>query len=332
MTDRTRTDSLRRLLCTAAAATLAALAAPGAQAQPASAKPLRLIVAGPAGGASDIVARMLGDGLQKELGQAVVVDPKPGAGGALAVNDLMQVPHDGATALVGISGLVSEVPHIVKLRIDMAREIRPIAEFARFGLVMVGHPSVPAKTMGELLAYIKANPGKVSYASYSAGTIAHVTGLKLNQAAGLDMTHVGYKGSMPGLTDVMGGHVPLMIDGMSTALPLIKAGKLKAFAVSLPQRSPMLPDVPTFRELGFPDLETVVWIGVWTTPDVPAAAQARLRQATLKILEQPAVRERLQEIGLAVGQPRTSEELTKTLRTDYDKVGEVLRSINFTPE
>ncbi len=316
----------------AAAIALAALAGPSVQAQPAASKPVRIVVAGAAGGASDIVARMLGDGLQKELGRPVVVDTKPGGGGAIAVNDLMQAPHDGSTVLVAISGLVSEVPHIVKLRIDMAKEVKPVAEFARFGLVLVGKPSLPANTMDELVAYIKANPGKVSYASYSAGTVAHTSGLKLNRSAGLDMTHVPYKSSMPGLTDVMGGHVPLMFDGVSTALPLIKSGKLKAYAVSLPQRSPALPEVPTFRELGYPDLETVVWMGVWVTPSVPAAAQAQLRQAIQRILEQPAVRGRLQEIGLDPGQPLSSDELSKSLRADFEKNGELLRSINFQPE
>ncbi len=332
MTPLQTTPSLRRSIYTAALFALATLSGSGVQAQSPSDKPLRVIVAGASGGATDIIARMLGDGLVKELGRPVVVDLKPGGGGAIAVNDLMQAPHDGSTVLVAISGLVSEIPHIVKLRIDMAKEVKPIAEFARFGLVLVGNPTLPAKTMAELISYAKANPGKLSFASYSAGTVSHMSGLKLNRVAGIDMAHVPYKSSMPGLTDVMGGHVPLMFDGMSTALPLIKSGKLKAFAVSLPQRSPSLPDVPTFRELGLPDLETIVWMGVWVTPDVPADAQARLRQVILKTLQQPAARERLQEIGFDAGQPLTSDELTKSLRADFDKNGELLRSINFKPE
>lgn len=332
MTLPTHPQALRRCLCLAMAMAFTAIAGPAAHAQPASDKPLRVVAAGAAGGASDIVARMLSEGLQKELGRPAIVELKPGAGGAIAVNDLMQSPHDGSTVLVAISGLVSEIPHIVKLRIDMAKEVKPIAEFARFGLVLVGSPSVKADTMAELVALAKANPGKISFASYSAGTASHMMGLQLNRAAGIDLVHVPYKSSMPGLTDVMGGHVPLMFDGMSTSLPLIKSGKLKAFAVSLPKRSPSLPDVPTFRELGMPDLETVIWMGVWTTPDVPAAAQAQLRQAVLRILEQPATRQRLQDIGLDVGQPATSDELTKSLRADFEKNGALLRSIDFKPE
>src|SRR5205085_2548634 len=136
----------------------------------------------------------------------------------LAVNELLQSPHDGRTLLVAVNSLVSEVPHVVRLRIDMAHAIKPLAELARGGLVLVGHPSFPAQSLAGLIAYAKANPGKLSVASYSAGTLSHVLGLLLNQAAGIDLVHVGYKGSTPALTDVMGGHVPLMFDGIPTSL------------------------------------------------------------------------------------------------------------------
>jgi tripartite-type tricarboxylate transporter receptor subunit TctC len=295
-------------------------------------KTVRIIAAGPAGGSADIVARLIADNLAKDGGQAVVVDPKPGAGGVLAVNELSLAPHDGYTVLVGVNSLVSEIPHIVKLQKDMATEIKPLAELSRGGLVMVGGPAVPAKNFGEVVSWVKANPGKVSYASYTAGTISHVLGLQLNKAAGLDMTHVGYKGSTPALTDVMGGHVPLMFDAMPSSLPMIKAGKIKAFAISTAKRSPLLPDVPTFAELGYPQLEATGWMGLWVKPDVPAAQQVRIREAALKVLQQPAVRERLQDIGFEVGQPRSPEELSKTLAADYQRMGAVLKSIDFKPE
>jgi tripartite-type tricarboxylate transporter receptor subunit TctC len=143
---------------------------------------------------------------------------------------------------------------------------------------------------------------------------------------------VGYKGSTPALTDVMGGHIPLMFDGMPTSLPLIKAGKIKAFAVSSPKRSPLLPDVPTFAELGYPQLETVSWMGLWIKPDVPAAVQASVRDATLKVLAQPAVRARLLDLGMEAGSTRTPDELVKSLAADYQRVGDVLKSIDFKPE
>jgi len=333
MTTNCSFNARRTVVASAAALALAATLS-AAQAQPARwpEKPVRIVAAGPAGGSADIVARLLADSLTKELGQPVYADPRPGAGGVLAVNDLSQAPHDGHTLLVGVNSLVSEIPHIVKLRVDMAKEIKPVVEVARGGLVMVGAPSVPAKNFSELVSWVKANPGKVNYASYTAGTLSHVLGLQLNQAAGLDMTHIGYKGSSPALVDLMGGHVPLMFDGMATSLPLIKSGKIRAFAVSTPKRSPMLPDVPTFSELGYPTLESIGWMGLWVKPDVPAPVQARLREATLKVLAQPAARERLQEIGFEVGQPRTPEELAESLRADYERMGAVLRSVDFKPE
>ena len=323
-----RSLSRRHLL---AAAALSPIAAP-AWSQPSSGKAMRIVAAGPAGATADIIARLIADPLGKELSQSVIVEPKPGAAGAIAVNDLMQSPRDGGTLMVAVNSLVSEIPHIVKLRIDMGKEIKPLAELARGGLVLVGNPSFPASNLAELVAYVKAHPGKVNVASYSPGTLSHVLGLLLNQAAGIDLTHIGYKGSTPALTDVMGGHVPLMFDGIGTSLPMIKAGKLKAFAVSSPRRSPVLPDVPTFTELGYPKLEALAWMGLWCTPDVPAATQARVRAATLEVLAMPAVRDRLLELGFDVGTPRSVDEMTAGLKADHDRVGAVLQSIGFKAE
>jgi tripartite-type tricarboxylate transporter receptor subunit TctC len=296
------------------------------------AKVVRIVVAGPVGGSADIVARLLADQLGKQTGQTVIVEAKPGAGGVIAVNELSMAPRDGHTLLVGVNSLVSEIPHVVKQAAHMSAEIKPLAEVARGGLVMVGNLSLPAQTLPEVVAYVKAHPGKVDYASYSAGTLSHVMGLQLNQAAGIDMTHVGYKGSTPALQDLMGGHVPLMFDGMATSIPLIKGGKIKAFAVSTPVRSALLPGVPTFAELGYPQLEAVAWMGLWVKPDLPAALQAQIREATLKAMAQPAMRERLQEVGFEPGQARTPQELSASLKADYERVGAVLKTIGFRPE
>jgi tripartite-type tricarboxylate transporter receptor subunit TctC len=295
-------------------------------------KPVRIIAAGPAGATADITARLLAEGLAKELGQPVIVDPRPGAAGAIAVNELRNASRDGHVALVGVNSLVSEIPHIVKLNFDMARAIKPVAELARGGLVLVGTPTFPANDLAGLIAYVKAHPGKVNYASYSPGTMSHILGLQFASAANIDLTHVGYKGSTQALADVMGGHVPLMFDGMPTSLPLIKAGKIKAFAISTPARSPLLPQVPTFTELGYRQLQAVAWMGLWVTPDVPAAVQQRLREAALKVMAQPALRERLQEIGFDAGQPLTSEQMAQSLRSDYERIGTLLKAIDFKPQ
>jgi len=322
-----------RLLGLAAAAGTGGLLVPGAQAQAKwPSKTVRIVAAGPAGGSADIVARLLADQLAKQLGQQVIVDPRAGAGGVLAVNELSLAARDGHTLLVGVDSLVSEIPHILKLSVTMANEIKPISEVARGGLVLVGNAALPAKTLPELIAYVKAHPGSVNVASYSAGTRSHVMGLLLNKAAGIDMTHVGYKGSTPALQDLMGGHVQLMFDGMATSIPLIKGGRIKAFAVSTPKRSPLLPDVPTFTELGYPQLESVAWMGLWVKPDLPAALQAQIREAALKALATPAARDRLQDVGFEPPQPRTPDELSASLKADYERVGVVLKSIGFKPE
>lgn len=325
-----RHPSRRRLL---AAAALLASGAGTARAQaPQPGKPLRLIAAGPAGATADLIARLVADPLARALGQTVIVEPKPGAAGALAASELTQSPHDGRTLLVGVNSLVSEIPHIVKLRIDMARELRPLAELARGGLVLVAHPSFPARTLAELIAYAKAHPGELNVASYSPGTLSHVLGLLLNRAAGIELQHVGYKGSTPALADVMGGHVPLMFDGIATSLPLLRAGKLKAFAVSTPKRSPVLPEVPTFSELGYPTLEALAWMGLWCPPDVPAPVQEQVRAAALEALTRASVRERLLELGFEVGAPRSVDEMIAGLRADSERVGAMLRGIGFKPE
>lgn len=324
----------RRFLTLAVCAPVAAMAPAQVQAAPSTwpTKTVRLVAAGPAGGSADIVARLLADRLSRQIGQAVIVEARPGAGGVLAVNELSLAPRDGHTLLVGVNSLVSEIPHILKLPVIMAHEIQPLAELARGGLVMVGHNGLPARTLPELVAHVKTNPGTMNFASYTAGTLSHVMGLQLNQAAGIDMTHVGYKGSTPALQDLMGGHVQLMFDGMATSIPLIKGGRIKAFAVSTPERSPLLPDVPTFAELGYPQLQAVAWMGLWVKPDLPPALRAQIRAAALKALAQPGARERLQAVGFEPGQPRTPEELGDVLKSDYERVGAVLKSIGFKPE
>jgi tripartite-type tricarboxylate transporter receptor subunit TctC len=162
--------------------------------------------------------------------------------------------------------------------------------------------------------------------------LSHVLGLQLNQAAGIQLAHVGYKGSTPALADVMGNHVPLMFDGLATSLPLIRSGKLRASAVSTPQRAPQLPDVPTFRELGYPQLDALAWMGLWCPPEVPAPVQARLREATSRLLADAALRARMLETGFDVGLPRSQDEMARGPKVDYDCVGAVLKTIGFKPE
>jgi tripartite-type tricarboxylate transporter receptor subunit TctC len=313
----------------AGAALLAAAPASFAQAWPA--KPVRIVIGAPPGGTADIVARLLADGLQKEWGQPVIVEPKPGAAGMIAMQDFLAQPADGYTLLVSVNALVTEIPHVIKVRFDPFKDVKPVADLARSGLVFVANGALPAKNVPELIAYAKANPGKLSYASYSAGTISHTMGLELNKAAGIDLNHVPYKGSPPALQDLAGGHVALMFDGPATSIPMIKGGKIKALAVSGAKRNPALPEVPTFAEQGYPMLDEVGWMGLWLKPDVPADVQARIRQATLKVMSQPAVQTRLAELGNDLGSGASPEDLAKSLRAASDKQGATLRALGFKP-
>lgn len=318
----------RRAVCGA----LFCLAAAPAMAQGFPSKPLRLIVPAPPGGTLDVVARLFSEELAAALGQPVVIDNKAGGVGMIGVQELLNAPRDGHTIMVHISGIVSEIPYLAKPAYDPIKDIKPVAEFMRSGLVLVGAPTVPATTLAEVITHVKANPGKLNYASYTAGTISHTLGAELSATAGLDMTHVGYKGSPPALQDLMGGHVSYMFDGPVTSVPLIKGGKVKAFAVTTPNRIPALPDVPTIAEAGYPKLTQVAWVGLWTTPDVPAAAQEKIRAAALKSLDNAATKAKLAALGVEIGSKATPEELAKGLKDAYERQGAVLKAINFKPE
>lgn len=215
-----------------------------AWAQPLSDRPVRILVGAPAGGTADLLARLVGEGLSKGLGQSVIVENKPGGLGAIVMDSFMGAPRDGHTLLLSVNGLFTEIPHTLKPKYDPLKDVKPLVEVAGGGLVLVGNPNLPPKTLPELVAYVKANPGKINFASYSPGTLSHVMGLQLNRAAGLDMQHIGYKGSPPALQDVMGGQVQFMFDGMATSLPNIRAGKLQTLQSVRPNVHPCCPMCP----------------------------------------------------------------------------------------
>jgi tripartite-type tricarboxylate transporter receptor subunit TctC len=250
----------------------------------------------------------------------------------LGAQDLLKSPRDGYTFMVQLSGLVSEIPHAMKVPFDPFKTLRPLAELGRSGLVLVGNAQMPANDLAGTIAHIKANKGKVSFASYSAGTVSHTLGLELNRTEGLDMVHVPYRGSPPALQDLMGGTVQVMFDGVGNVLPHVKSGKLKALATTAPNRLSLMPDVPTFAELGYKNLTEVVWIGLWTTPDMPAAIQAKVREATLKALQDPKLREAYATLGLTPGTGAPPEELLASLRAASDRQGATLMAIGFKPE
>lgn len=295
-------------------------------------RPIRLLVPAPAGGASDMIARTLGESIRKSTGQTVVVENKPGAGGVIAVEALLSAPRDGYAFVLAPNSLVTENPYTYKFRIDLFKDLAPLAEVASVALVLVSNPQLPVRNLGEMVAYVKANPGKTSYASYSPGTLSHIKGMQLNKAAGLDMEHVGYKGSPPALQDLLGGQVQFMFDGMGTSLPMVRAGKLHALAVTSAQRLPFLPDVPTLAEQGYADLTQIMGTSVWSTPEVPVDVRGKFRDALRKAMAAPEVKNQLLQLGMLAGNPAQSiDELEKQLRRDHERTGQMLRSINYTP-
>lgn len=322
----------RAALATALGSTLGLVAQPAiAQAWPD--KPIRLVVPSPAGSGLDQVARILSERLSPALGQQVIVENKPGAAGIIGASDLLKSPRDGSTFMVMINGFASEIPHAVKMPFDPLTTFRPLVELARYGLVFAINPQVPANDLAGFIAYAKANRGQVNFASYSAGTVSHTLGLELNKLTGLDMVHVPYKGSPPALQDLMGGQVQAMFDASSNVQPYAKAGKLKVLATTAPQRLASYPDVPTFAELGYKDLTEVAWAGLWSAADVPAAIQKKMREATLKVLQDPKVRETfVSTMGWSLGSGATPDELVASLRAASDRQAAMLKAIGFKPE
>lgn len=325
--------SRRTLLAATAGAALGAIA-PALRAQPLSDRPIRIVVGAPAGGTADMLARLVGEAMARGLGQPLVVDNRPGALGAIAMETFLSAPRDGHTYLLSVNGLFTEVPHSLKPKYDPLKDVKPLVELAGSGLVLVGNPALPPRNMAEMVAYVKAQPGKINFASYTPGTLSHVMGLLLNKAEGLDMQHIGYKGSPPALQDVMGGQVQFMFDGLATSIPNIRGGKLRAFAVTSAERSHALPDVPTLAELGYKDMTRTAWIGLWCPPDAPAVAQQRVREETLKALAMPALRDRLMGLGLNVNtsKPPTPDDMWKSMAVDHKAIGDALKSVNYKPE
>jgi len=302
----------------------------GAQAWPT--QPVKLIVFGPAGASADFTARILATELEPIIGQPVIVENKPGGAAAPAVSELRSGPRDGHKIMLSLNGLVTELPFAFKLSYNPTTDLAPLAQVAKLDLILVGNNNVPAKNLKELIAVVKAHPNTFNYGSYSPGTLSHIMGLQLNSAAGLDMTHIGYKGGTFNMSAVMAGDIQLAFDVIANAVQFVKSGKMRAYAVSGTTRSPLLPDVPTFRESGFPQLEESISFIVWTPPEVPAAVQAKIRAAVLKAMDKQSVREKLAVQAIQPGTDATPDALRAEMKKESEVNEGVLRSIVFKAE
>ena len=291
-------------------------------------KPVKLLVPAPAGGTIDVIARMLADQLVADTGQAMVVDNKPGAGGAIAVQALRAAPADGQTVLVTASNVLTEIPHVLKGGFDPLKDVKAIGIIARANMVMIAAPNAPAKDLKSFVAYTKKNPGTVNFASYSAGTISHYAGMIMNQKAGLDMVHVPFAGSPPGLAQVMGGQIPVMFDGVATSRNLIATGKVQAWAVASSKRLSVLPDVPTMTELGYPELNFSNWLGVVVSPNMPAEMQEKIHKAVRNVALNPKFRGRMFAAGFEAAEDWTIPQLSDSVRVDFERNGAIVKQFN----
>ncbi|MFJ5383511.1 Bug family tripartite tricarboxylate transporter substrate binding protein [Cupriavidus sp. CER94] len=310
-------------------AAILTLAMPAAMAW--TSKPVRVLVPAPAGGTMDVMARVLAEQLAADLGQPVVVDNKPGGGGAIAINTMLAAPADGQTIMVTATNVLTEVPQVQKTPYDTMKDVRPLAAVGRSRMVLVGAPNLPPKDLKSLIAYAKANPGKLSFASYSAGTASHYAGAIMNQEAGMDLQHVPFAGSGPALAQVMGGQIPLMYDGMVTSLPMIRAGKLQPYAVASRTRSPLLPQVPTFAEQGYPDIDFSNWVGVIASAQMPADVAQKIQSAVYKAAANPKVRERLEALGYEPMPAQSLQDLNQSLHAEYDRNAGIVKTFNIKP-
>jgi tripartite-type tricarboxylate transporter receptor subunit TctC len=315
-------NHLRRLI------TAALLSAPFtvfAQLDAFPAKPIRIVVPFPPGGATDVAARLIATRMSEKWGQAVVIDNRAGAGGNVGSDIVAKSAPDGYTLVMGVTGshaintsLYSKMPY------DPVADFIAISQVAVVPNVIVVHPSVPASTLAELVALARREPGKLNYASLGNGTAAHLGMEMLKSAAGIDITHVPYKGSAPAVSDLLAGQVQMMVDGLPSALPHIKAGKLRAIAITSLRRSPALPDLPTVAE-NYAGFYADAWSGLFAPKGTPPAVVDKLSVEVQRILRLPDVREKLAGLGAEpVGS--TPAEFSAHVKREIDKWARVVKT------
>ena len=294
--------------CAAAAASL--LSAPLAHAQPFPNKPVKIIVTAAPGGTTDIASRALSDILGKELGQTVIVENKAGGAGIIGIQALLAAPADGYTMAMGNIGPNAINYSLYKNLPYKMEDMEPITIVIANPNVLVVNPEVPARTVAELVALAKANPGKYSFASSGRGQSIHMSGELFKTQAGIDIIHVPYKGAGPALADLLAGQTSMMVDNLPSSMQYIKSGKLRALAVTSKTRVPELPDVPTMKEAGYPNFEVTAWFGLFVPAGTPKPVIDRLYVAVKKALETPEIKQRWKDLGgWAVGDTPANTKL-----------------------
>lgn len=326
----------RRLLSAAGAAllTCALGTASSVQAADFPDHPLRMVIPYPPGGATDVVGRVLSAKLSDELKQQVVVENRGGAGGNLGADAVARAEPDGYTLLMGAITSHSIMATLEKPTISykLMDDLTPVATVAAVPLVFVVNPNVPAKSLKELIAYAKANPGKLTYASSGAGAPQRMGAELFKRQAGVDMLHVPYRGSGPAMTDLVGGQVNTMVETVPAALPFIKSGQLRALAVTTPERISMLPDMPTAAEAGLPGFEVASMFGILVPAKTPAPIVEKLNAAITRVLQMPDVKEKLLQQGAYAVAPASAPEARKRLQAEVDMWAKVIADAKITLE
>ena len=315
-----------RLVPPLACAAAGAFVAVGAQAQEAwPAKPIRFVVPYLAGGTTDLVARTTGDYVSKKLGQPVVVENRPGAGGNIGMEAVAKAAPDGYTIGFGAISTNALNPHIYKkMAFDPRKDFTGVSLLGYSTIVLEVAPSVPARNVAEFIAYAKTKPG-LTYGTAGAGTSMHLAGAMFGQMTGTELTHVPYKGSAPGINDLLGGHLPVMFDNLPASLPHIQAGKLRALAVAGKARSPSLPDVPTLAEAGLKGYGVDPWFGVFGPAGMNPKVTERLSEAFREALADPAVKDKLVKAGFTP-EGSTGAALDQLAHSEYERLGKVARA------
>jgi tripartite-type tricarboxylate transporter receptor subunit TctC len=292
-------------------------------------KPVRMVIGFPAGGPADIFGRSLAQGMAAELRQQVIVENISGVGGVLGVERAVKSPGDGYTmCLNSASPLVIAPFSLAKLPYDIKKDIALITTVVRVPEVLAVHPSLPVNSFAELIAYAKANPGKVNFGSAGAGSITHLAGELLKAEAKLDLVHVPYKGAAPAVTDLLGGQVQMGIFDVPVLLSHIRSGKLKALAITSAKRAPALPDVPTTTEASYPNVNSDNWYGLVMPAATPADIQKRVHAAAVAALKSAAVSEQFAKVG-GLASPSTPQEYAAFVAAEQAKWGKIISAIGF---
>jgi tripartite-type tricarboxylate transporter receptor subunit TctC len=303
----------------------------GARAWAQDKPPMRMLVGFPPGGSADIVARMLADKMRVTLGQNVIVDNKPGAAGRVALGEVKRAAPDGQTLVLAPSGALVVSPWLYKnLGFDPVRDFTPVARAVTFDFAITAGPGAPSGDLKAILAWMKSNPGKANYGTPGAGTVPHFTGVMLSQAAGVELTHVAYKGGAPSVNDLLGGQVPLVVDTPLETIEHHRAGKLRIVAVTGETRLKSLPEVPTLRELGI-NMTADAYFGIYGPAGMPADVTSRISRAVADALRQSDVVEKIHSLGLATAYG-SGDELAATQAAHLKRWEAPIKASGFTAE